>query len=66
VDPQAGTVVGVENEKGEAVGRATPLDALANLNRARRKPDPVFTPMTGVGPNGVELAYRQCHGIKEA
>jgi len=66
VDPHAGTVVGVENEKGEAVGQATPLDALANLNRTRRKPDPVVMPVTGAGPNLVELAYHQYHGIKEA
>jgi hypothetical protein len=66
VDPHAGTVVGVENEKGEAVGQATPLDALANLNRTRRTPDRVVTPVMGAGPNLVELAYRQYHGIKEA
>ena len=66
VDPHAGTVAGVENEKGEAVGQATPLDALANLNRTRRKPNPVVAPVVGSGPNGVELAYRQYHGIKEA
>lgn len=66
VDPHVGTVVGVENENGETVGQATPLDTLANLNRTRRKPDPVVTPVTGTGPNGVELAYRQYHGIKEA
>lgn len=66
VDPHAGTVVGVENEKGEAIGQATPLDALANLNRPRRTLDPLVTPVTRVGPNGVELAYHQYHGIKEA
>ena len=66
VDPHAGTVVGVENEKGEAVGQATPLDALANLNRQRRQPDPLVTPVVGTGPNLVELAYRQYHGIGKA
>ncbi len=40
VDPHAETVLGVENEHGEAIGRATPLDALANLDRRRRKSDP--------------------------
>jgi transposase InsO family protein len=67
VDPHAETVVGVENDQGEVVGQATPLDALANLDRVRRKSDPVVTPgVGGDGPNGVELAYRQHYGIKEA
>jgi len=66
VDPHAEVVVGVENEKGESIGRATPLDALANLDRRRRKPDPAPTasaPSTGqsAGPNLVELAYQQYH-----
>jgi hypothetical protein len=65
VDPHAGIVVGVENEKGEPVGQATALDALANLNRQRRKPNPLITPIAGDGPNLVELAYRQYHGIAE-
>ncbi len=62
VDPHAETVVGVENEKGESLGQATPLDAIANLDRRRRKPDPVITPVAGDGPNLVELAYRKYYG----
>lgn len=68
VDPHAGTVLGVENESGERLGSATPLDMLANLKRVRRKPAPVDS-----GPgrdraatNLVELAYQQYHGITEA
>jgi transposase InsO family protein len=65
VDPHAQIVVGVENEKGEALGQATPLDALANATRTRRQPDPVVTPTSVEGPNLVELAYRQYHGLRE-
>jgi len=68
VDPHAEVVVGVENEKGESIGLATPLDALANLDRRRRKPDSAApaapsAPSTSqsAGPNLIELAYRQYH-----
>ena len=72
VDPHAEVVVGVENEKGESIGQATPLDALANLDRRRRKPDPAdvaadvaapgaLTTGQRTGPNLVELAYQQYH-----
>jgi transposase InsO family protein len=68
VDPHAGTVLGVEDESGERLGSATPLDPLANLKRVRRKPAPVES---GPGKdrastNLVELAYQQYHGITEA
>lgn len=66
VDPHAQQIVGVENAQGEAIGQATPLDALANATRRRRMPTPVVTPPTGTGPNLVELAYRQYHGLPEA
>lgn len=68
VDPHAKVVVGVENEKGESIGQATPLDALANLDRRRRKPGPADLAAPGTlstgqraGPNLVELAYQQYH-----
>jgi transposase InsO family protein len=68
VDPHAEAVVGVENEQGESIGQATPLDALANLDRRRRKPDPADVEALGAlstgqraGPNLVELAYQQYH-----
>lgn len=69
VDPHAETVVGVENEKGESLGQATPLDTLANLDRRRRRPDAGGTPVASIvngGPNLVELAYRQYYGKEEA
>ena len=65
VDPHAQTVVGVENDQGECIGQATPLDALANATRKRRTPMPVIAPTPATGPNLVELAYRQYHGLSE-
>jgi transposase InsO family protein len=68
VDPHAEAVVGVENAQGESIGLATPLDALANLDRQRRKPDPAEPAALnaqstghGDGPNLVELTYQQYH-----
>ena len=65
VDPHAQQVVGVENAQGEAIGQATPLDLLANATRQRRTPMPVVALPPASGPNLVELAYRQYHGIRE-
>ena len=64
VDPHTETVVGVENDAGELIGRATPLDALANRDRRRRQPDPVAAvPVKRpAGPNLVELVYEQYYG----
>ena len=60
VDPHSEVVVGVEDENGESIGLATPLDALANLNRQRRKPDPVEAGTTErSGPNLIELVHQQ-------
>src|SRR3546814_10790165 len=60
VDPHAGRVVGVEDAGGERIGDATPLDALANSDRKRHRPERVPT-AEGVrtGPNRVELAHHQ-------
>lgn len=68
IDPHAGTVLGVENEAGDRVGSATPLDTLANIKRVRRKPAPVGdVPGADLAStNLVELAYQQYHGIEEA
>jgi len=66
VDPHAGGVVGVEDENGATLGKATPLDALANLDRPRRKPAPAGEPTGhGEGPNLVELALRRYYGPGE-
>jgi putative transposase len=65
VDPHAGRVVGVEDSAGVSLGAATPLDMLANMNRTRRKPEPVADPAFTVrnGPNLVELAHAKYHGL---
>jgi len=69
VDPHLQQVVSVEDEDGNSRGAATPLDALANCHRRRRKPDAVNTSTTAsattntmptaAGPNLVELAFDQ-------
>ena len=65
VDPHAETVVGIEDDQGNSLGTATPLDAEANLHRRRRKPDPEGpAAQPSGGPNLVELAYQQYHGNK--
>ena len=66
VDPHAARVVGVENDAGESLGEATALDRHANIRRVRRKPEPV-APCLGArnGPNLVELAHAQYHGVKD-
>jgi putative transposase len=62
VDPHAHRVIGVEDEEGNTLGAATPLDAEANLHRRRRKPGPEDpSGHSPTGPNLVELAYRQYH-----
>jgi len=39
VDPHTRQVVGVEDDNGASLGAATPLDALANADRRRHRPD---------------------------
>jgi hypothetical protein len=66
VDPHVGRVVGVEDAAGVSLGAATPLDMLANIKRTRRKPEPVAEPASTParsGPNLVELAHAQYHGL---
>ena len=66
VDPHAGCVVGVEDAAGVSLGAATPLDMLANIKRTRRKPEPLADPASTparIGPNLVELAHAQYHGL---
>lgn len=65
VDPHAGVVVGVEDDKGASLGPATKLDLIANASRVRRKPAGQTTqegPRSG--PNLVELAHQKYHGAK--
>jgi putative transposase len=66
VDPHAHRVAGIEDEEGNTLGAATPLDAEANRHRRRRKPDTQDSSgQPPTGPNLVEWAYRQYHGRKE-
>jgi len=67
VDPHAGRVVGVEDDAGVSLGAATPLDLLANIERTRRKPEPLADPACAVrsGPNLVELAHAKYHGLNQ-
>ena len=67
VDPHARKVLGVEDAGGQSLGAATPLDAVANVNRRRRKPQPPEASLpTHTGrDNEVELAYRQYHDQTE-
>lgn len=69
VDPHTGTVAGVEDDDGQTLGAVTPLDALANLHRTRRKPGAGPTDravrLEPTGPNLVELAHRRYHHGEE-
>jgi transposase InsO family protein len=69
VDPHTETVVGVENSAGELLGFATLLDAVGNMRRVRRKPQPTDADATHThrtGPNMIETALVQYHGKKGA
>ncbi len=63
VDPHTRKVMGVEDADGQSLGTATPLDALANVHRPRRKPQPIEVPSPRhtATDDEVELAYRQYH-----
>ena len=65
VDPHAARVVGVEDDSGKSLGAATPLDAMANIKRTRRKPEPVAAISARNGPNLVEMAHQQHHDTKK-
>jgi putative transposase len=67
VDPHTHTAVGVEDEAGACLGAVTPLDALANRDRVRRKPagpaaDPTAPIAQSAGPTLVDLAYARHYG----
>ena len=60
VDPHARKVLGVESDSGECLGKATPLDILANARRKRKGPaDSVVSRRSCTGPNLVEMALEQ-------
>lgn len=57
VDPHAQKVVGVESVTGEPLGKATPLDLLANSHRKRRRAEgSVIVRPSRTGANLVEIA----------
>jgi transposase InsO family protein len=65
VDPHTERVLGVEDAAGKSLGQATALDAIANIKRVRRKPEPAqMTSRERTGPNLVELAHAKYHGVK--
>lgn len=66
VDPHTGRVIGVEDKDGKSLGSATPLDAIANLTRVRRKPAApdeaeANHPVAKKGANLVEMAFEHYH-----
>ena len=70
VDPHTRQVLGVEDDNGQSLGAATPLDAVANVQRKRRKPQP--SPVTSSSRTGddenfpVELhGSRVCSGFEK-
>lgn len=67
VDPHTEQAISVEDSQGETLGKATPLDAVANTHRRRRKPEtPVDSQQTAPqGPNLVEMAYQQYYAIDD-
>ncbi len=66
VDPHTEQVLGVEDENGQSLSAATPLDAVANAHRTRRQPTPIaFEPHAPTGLNAVEQAYREYHRLPE-
>jgi putative transposase len=58
VDPHKQTVLGVESATGEPLGKATPLDALANSHRKRRSVTPAVS-INRTGANLVEVALKE-------
>lgn len=67
VDPHTHTAVSVEDEAGACLGAVTPLDALANRHRMRRKPAVPAADLTAPiaqspSPTLVDLAYARHYG----
>lgn len=62
VDPHTGQALRVENEAGEDLGQATPLDLEANLHRSRNQPNPTTAAPETPRNSLVEIAHRQYYG----
>jgi len=60
VDPHKQKVIGVEAANGDSLGKATPLDQLANCRRKRRSPGPSESNYRShTGTNLVEMALER-------
>jgi hypothetical protein len=64
VDPHTEQVIGVEDEAGNAIGAATPIDLIANVRRRRRKPGTATAqdPVTPTAPSLVDIAVARHYG----
>lgn len=69
VDPHSGTILGIEDDQGKSLGMATPLNAIANLDRPRRKPKDKVTRAPAAPSrealNLVEIVHQQHYRIQE-
>jgi len=63
VDPHSGQAISLEDSAGHALGCVVPLDVIANNHRQRHKPavQADRPRVQTLGPNLVEMAYRQYH-----
>ena len=60
VDPHTEQPLSIESKSGESLGKMTPLDAVANNQRRRCRPEPQnTTPVQSPSDSTVELAYEQ-------
>jgi hypothetical protein len=59
VDPHAERIVRLESDRGDYLGKATPLDPIANRFRKRSSPSPALPVQQGAGDNLAELALRK-------
>ncbi len=60
VDPHTAQPLAIESKAGKPLGEITPLDALANNQRRRCRPDPEnIIPPCAPADSTVELAYEQ-------
>ena len=69
IDPHSGTILGIEDDQGKSLGMATPLNAIANLDRPRRKPKDKVTRAPAAPSrealNLVEIVHQQHYRIQE-
>ncbi len=64
VNPHTGQPLVIESKAGKPLGEIAPLDAVANNQRRRCRPDPEnLTPATASTDSTVELAYAQYNDV---